>query len=85
MVGLINNTSSVSRYWDMIKDISSEEKLNLISLLSNSMLSEKHNTAKPKDGWASRFVGAWKDSRSAEEIMNDIRSARTNNTFDLEL
>ena len=85
MVGLINNTSSVSRYWDMIKDISSEEKLSLISLLSNSILSEEYNTAKPKDGWASRFAGVWKDNRSAEEIMNDIRSARTNNTFDIEL
>ncbi len=85
MVGLINNTSSVSRYWDMIKDISSEEKLNLISLLSNSMLSEEHNSAKSKDGWASRFAGVWKDNRSAEEIMNDIHSARTNNTFDMEL
>ena len=36
-------------------------------------------------GWASRFAGTWKDSRSAEEIVSDIRSARTTNTFDVEL
>lgn len=30
---------------------------------------------KPKDeaGWATRFVGAWEDDRTAEEIVNDIR------------
>ena len=34
----------------------------------------------PRKGWASRFAGKWKDSRSAEEIMKEIRTARTNNT-----
>ena len=24
-------------------------------------------------GWADQFAGAWKDSRSTEEIINDIR------------
>ena len=36
-------------------------------------------------GWADRFVGAWKDDRSADEIVNDIRSARTANEIDIEL
>lgn len=36
--------------------------------------------AKPRKGWASRFAGVWKDSRSAEEIVEDIRAARTANT-----
>ena len=40
---------------------------------------------KAEAGWADRFVGAWKDDRSAEEIINDIRSARTANTIDVEL
>ena len=35
--------------------------------------------AKAESGWADRFVGAWKDDRSAEEIMDDIHSARTAN------
>ena len=41
--------------------------------------------AKAEAGWADRFVGAWKDDRSADEIVNDIRSARTANTIDAEL
>ena len=26
--------------------------------------------------WSSRFAGAWKDTRSADEIVADIRAAR---------
>ena len=29
--------------------------------------------SKTESDWANRFVGAWKDSRSAEEIISDIR------------
>ncbi len=36
-------------------------------------------------GWADRFCGAWKDSRSADEIVDEIRSMRTENSFDAEL
>lgn len=75
----------MSRYWDMLKDISSEEKLSLISLLSSSMLPVERDNTKQKDGWASRFAGVWKDSRSAEEIINDIRFARTENSFGTKL
>ena len=40
---------------------------------------------KTETGWADRFVGTWKDDRSADEIVNDIRSARTANEIDIEL
>lgn len=36
-------------------------------------------------GWATRFVGAWEDNRTADEIVDDIRSARTANNVDIEL
>ena len=39
-------------------------------------------TAKADTGWADSFVGAWKDDRSADEIVKDIRSARTANTIE---
>ena len=32
-----------------------------------------------------RFVGAWKEDRSADEIVSDIRSARTTNNIDVKL
>ena len=49
------------------------------------MLPVEHGTTERKTSWASRFAGAWKDSRSAEEIINDICSARTSNTVDVKL
>ena len=48
------------------------------------VLAVSEDTA-PKKGWASRYAGVWKDSRSAEEIIADIRAARTQNTFTAEL
>ena len=36
-------------------------------------------------GWANRFSGAWKDSRTAEEIINDIRESRTDNSREVSL
>ena len=40
---------------------------------------------KTESDWANRFVGAWKDSRSAEEIISDIRESRTANSREFEL
>ena len=40
---------------------------------------------KDESGWADRFVGAWKEDRSADEIVSDIRSARTTNNIDVKL
>lgn len=40
---------------------------------------------KASSNWASRFSGAWKDDRSAEEIINDIRESRTTNSREIEL
>ena len=34
---------------------------------------------------ANRFAGAWKDNRSAEEIISDIRESRTANSREFEL
>ena len=82
----LNVTSPTSaRIWPVLKDLSNTEKIELIALLSSSMTVANEQTASHKKGWASRFAGKWKDSRSAEEIVSDIRSARTTNTFDVEL
>ena len=45
------------------------------------------STKKEKDSkdWANRFAGAWKDERSAEEIISDIRESRTANSREFEL
>ena len=33
-------------------------------------------STKAETKWADRFVGAWEDDRTADEIVSDIRSAR---------
>lgn len=64
-------------YWNMLKDLSAEIKLELISKLSASLLT-KESTSEKVD-WTSQFAGEWKDSRSADDIIEDIRSARSAN------
>lgn len=64
-----------SVYWNMLKDLSSEIKLDLISRLSASLLKRETD----ETHWASEFAGQWKDDRSADEIVADIREARTSN------
>jgi DNA phosphorothioation-dependent restriction protein DptG len=82
----LNVTSPKSaRYWSELKELSDKEKIELIALLSSSLTSVSERPASHKKGWASRFAGTWKDSRSAEEIIDDIRAARTTNTFDVKL
>jgi len=39
----------------------------------------------PKSDWANRFSGAWKDCRSAEEIIQDIHESRTDNSREVSL
>lgn len=62
---------------DMLKGANDEVKLQLISFLSDSLLAGK--AAERANDWAGQFAGAWKDSRSAEEIVAGIRRDRTKN------
>jgi hypothetical protein len=83
--GLNVTSPNSARYWSELKSLSDTEKIELIALLSSSLTGTNEPTVSHKKGWASRFSGTWKDSRSAEEIVRDIRSARTTNTFDVDL
>ena len=79
------NSTISARYWSELKGLSNDVKLELISLLSSSMVSPSTEKHKSRKGWASRFCGTWKDNRSAEEIIKEIRDARTTNTIDIKL
>lgn len=63
------SSPEINRYWPKLKDLSDDVKLELISLLSMSMLQADND-------WASSFVGKWEDDRTTEEILDDIYSAR---------
>lgn len=71
-------------YWNMLKNLDADTKLDLISKLSASLLErEKPDTAHLADkhyvAWATKLAGRWQDDRTAEEIVSDIREARTPN------
>lgn len=67
----------VNVYWDLLKDLSADTKLDLIARLSNSLFGK--NKVADNHHWASEFAGKWEDDRPAEEIVDDIRKSRTGN------
>ena len=85
MESIVETTSSpvIDRYWPELNDLSDNLKLELIIMLSRSL--RHRNASKNSAHWADRFCGVWKDSRTADEIVDDIHSMRTTNTFDIEL
>lgn len=68
-------SSFIPPYWGLLKNLSNKEKLGLISLLSNSMVSGERKR-RTSANWASRYAGTWKDERTADEIVEEIRNCR---------
>lgn len=64
----------VDSYWSLLKHLSKDVKIRLINKLSASLLKdmEKEDTTSLAD----KFYGAWKDDRTAEDIIEDIRNSR---------
>ena len=63
------------KYWSLLKNLSDMVKLELAAMLVNSVA---HKESK-KENWTDQFAGKWKDSRSAEEIIDYIYQTRTEN------
>ena len=62
-INMIRNTipgMSTSPYWRLLKGLNTKEKLDLIALLSTSLIKAEPAEENPSK-WASRFVGVWKD------------------------
>lgn len=77
-INILNSTTSASNiYWDMLKDLSSDIQLELIAKLSASLVA-KDDTSDTSN-WTSEFVGRWEDDRTADDVIEDIRGARTSN------
>jgi hypothetical protein len=79
-----NATSTKSNtYWDLLKDLAPDIKLDLIAKLSNSLL--KRGNYNTKSNWTESFAGKWQDDHSAEEIIADIRNSRHFSERDFDL
>ncbi len=67
--------SESNSYWNVLKDLSDEVKLDLISRLSQSLLCTKVEKKKIS---ASSFYGVWKDSDSleADRLVREVMESR---------
>jgi len=64
-------------YWNILKNLDADTKLDLISKLSASLLKrEKPTTA----ALATKYYGAWEDDKPAEELAAEIRASRLTGT-----
>lgn len=67
-----------------IYGLSNEDKLDLVDLIIRSMRSAssrmKEKTIESSASWVEQFEGKWMDSKSADEMVADLRSSRTSNS-----
>ena len=61
----------------MLKNLDSDIELGPMKQFSASLLA-KDNTPDASN-WTSEFAGRWEDDRTADEVVEDIRGARTSN------
>jgi hypothetical protein len=70
------NVNIADNYWGMIKNLSTDVRLELISRISNSLKS--YISVEKTDSWKLLF-GAFESSQSADEIIEDLRKSRYTN------
>ena len=75
-----SHSENPTLYWNLIKNVSDEIKLELISLLSQSLLtrkskSEDSDRRRTKE-FINRFYGAWQGDESADDLVKLIRDGR---------
>ena len=80
----MNTSTSISTtdsYWNMLKHLSDDVKIDLITLLSSSLKKKKEKSVS-----ASNFYGIWgDDGMTTEEFVDEIRSFRRFNHDIVEL
>lgn len=62
---------------DMLKNLDSDIELGSMKQFSASLLAEDDTL--DVSNWTSEFAGRWDDDRTADEVIEDIRGARTSN------
>lgn len=65
---------SVEYYWQLLKDLSNEQKIDLICRLARSL----GKRDKADENLASKYYGIWKDEdfATAEELIEEIQDSR---------
>jgi len=71
-----NKIDMADNFFDMIKNLSADVKLELISKITDSLKASKQ---KAKDDSWKKLFGAWQSDQSAEDIIEEIRGSRHTN------
>jgi hypothetical protein len=66
------NINLIAMYFELLKNLSIDSKLELITKLSNSMKTKKQK----KNSSLRSLYGAFESEQSADEIISDIRQSR---------
>ena len=72
---MITNLSVTDMHMSMLSSLSNDEKLDLITKLSESMRKNKTNPKRTMELF-SRFYEDWGGNRTPEEIAEDLRNSR---------
>lgn len=78
----ILHTVNTNMYWNIIKNVSPEIKVDLISRLSASLLIKPNYAT---ENVVDKLYGAWQDDKSAEKLADEIRASRMTGTHNLTL
>ena len=71
MIATINSRRTAS-YWNIIKHLSPDAKIDLITLLTQSLKKTSHNHVSAK-----KYYGIWgDDGMSDEEFVDELKSLR---------
>ena len=81
MVTTVSTRHTADSYWSIIKHLSPDAKLDLITMLTKSL---KENA--PKCGAAKKYYGMWgDDGMSDKEFVDELKSLRNFNRDIIEL
>jgi len=72
------NTVVVNNYFNSLRSLRREDKINLVAMLTNDIARKPEKKAKEQDV-IDRFFGAFQSNKSAEEMIEEIRASRNFN------
>ena len=81
MITTVSSRRTADSYWNIIKHLSPDTKLDLITLLSKSL-----KKTSPKRVSAKKYYGVWGDDGMSDgEFINELKSLRSFNRDIIEL
>lgn len=82
---LVTRNATYVPYWNEVKKLSNEKKIQLIALLSSSLIEEVSQKQNRTEEFIARCAGSWKGNQTAEELIAVIEEGRKSKTEPVEL